>query len=139
VQESILEAHPRAAVQVAIVWADRYPGDDAEAASEAARRLGAGDPRVVHYVEAEDRPVGLAVSAALGWPVEHDEAAWDIYLFWPPGAAWGGAMPAPEHVFYQLGAHADEPGFAQGDDLAAKLRETASGIATEPAALAGAR
>jgi hypothetical protein len=124
VQTSVLEAHPNAKIQVAIIWSDRYPGDDAEEAAEAATRLGAGDPRVVHYVEADERPVGLAVSEALGWPAVHDEAAWDIYLFWPAGVTWEQTLPAPAHVFYQLGAHADEPGFARGDELVAKLRET---------------
>jgi hypothetical protein len=131
VQQSILDAHPRDPIQVAIIWADRYPGDDAEAAAEAAARLGAGDPRVVHFVEADDRPVGLAVSAALGWPMNHDEAAWDIYLFWPAGTAWGDALPAPAQVFYQLGAHADEAGFARGEDLAEKLKATTDEILAE--------
>jgi hypothetical protein len=35
-------------------------------------------------------------------------------------------LPAPERVLYQLGAHADDPGFASGEDLVAKL-ETATG------------
>lgn len=132
-QQQILEAHPGAAIQVAIVWSDRYPSDDREAAADAATRLGAGDPRIVHFVESDDRPVGLAVSAALGWPQTHDEAAWDIYLFWPAGATWGQALPAPEHVFYQLGAHADEPGFARGDELAEKLQATTSEIVSRSA------
>jgi hypothetical protein len=125
VQESVLGSDPNATIQVAIVWSARYPGDDAEAAAEAASRLGHGDRRVRHFVEADDRAVGLAVSAALGWPVTHDEAAWDIYLFWSATASWDDALPPPEKVFYQLGAHADEPGYARGDDLAARLRTAA--------------
>ena len=125
-QQSVLDAHPQAPIQLAIVWSDRYPGDDAEEAAEAAALIGPGDPRVVHFVEADDRPVGLAVSSALGWPAVRDEAAWDIYLFWPAGPVWGEALPAPERVYYQLGAHADDPGFAHGEDLVAKLK-TATG------------
>ncbi len=121
-QQSVLDAHPEAPIQLAIVWSDRYWGDDAEAAAEAARLIGAGDPRVVHFVESDDRPVGVAVSSALGWPAVHDEAAWDIYLFWPSGTEWGAALPAPERVLFQLGAHADDPGFATGEDLVAKLK-----------------
>lgn len=131
-QKSVLDAHPNDPIQLAIIWSDRYPGDDAEEAAEAATLLGDGDPRVVHFVESDDRPVGLAVSSALGWPVVRDEAAWDIYLFWPSGTAWGGALPAPERVYYQLGAHADDPGFAHGEDLVAKLKTATDEIIAAP-------
>ena len=133
-QKSVLDAHPNAAIQLAIVWSDRYPGDDAEEAAEAAALIGAGDPRVVHFVESEDRPVGLAVSSALGWPAVREEAAWDIYLFWPSGTTWGDVLPAPERVYYQLGAHADDPGFAHGEDLVAKLKSATDEILASSAA-----
>ncbi len=133
-QTSVLDAHPNAPIQLAIVWSDRYWGDDEGAAAESAKLIGAGDPRVVHFVEADDRPVGLAASSALGWPAVHDEAAWDIYLFWPSGTAWGQALPAPERVLFQLGVHSDDPRFAHGEDLVARLKTTTDEILANSAA-----
>jgi hypothetical protein len=127
----VLDAHPGAKIQLAIVWSNHVGLDSAAAAADAATRVGAGDPRVVHFVEAEDRPVGLAVNRVLGWPDDREEAAWDIYLFWPPDAAWGEALPKPADALFQLGAHRDEPGFANGDDLVARLREATAAI-TKP-------
>jgi hypothetical protein len=47
-----------------------------------------------------ERLLGFEVSRSLG--IETDRAAWDIYLFYPPGAEWTDAgLPPPAKVIAQ--------------------------------------
>jgi hypothetical protein len=125
VHESIVEAFPEAPIRVMIVWTDRMSADDEAAAKRAVALVGAGDSRVAHFYEG-GRAMGEAVATTLGWPeaTSVTGAAWDIYLFWRPGVRWTGSLPAPQHVFHQLGMRGDDPAFVTGAALAQRLRET---------------
>lgn len=116
VQEGVVEAHPRADIEVAIVWVDVMPLDGARSARKAARIL-SGDPRVHHFHDPEQR-VGRALSKSLKW----EDVAWDIYVLYPKGVQWSGELPKPQGYVHQLSRRSEDGHYCTGGDLTRRLR-----------------
>jgi hypothetical protein len=69
-----------------------------------------------------NQKLGKAIAASLGAPAW---TAWDIYLYYPPGATWtGDAPPRPEAMLAQMaGVVVGSPGtLPSTGELPAKLR-----------------
>jgi hypothetical protein len=81
---------------LAVVWIDRLPSDDEDAAGRARGLL--DDPRVTHFYD-PDQYAGHAWAGVLGL----QDVAWDVYLLFDTRAAWGDTAPAPREWFHQLG------------------------------------
>lgn len=121
-----MEAFPKMDMSLAVVWMDVLPLDGEKAARKTATIL-AKDPRIRHFFDPERR-VGKAVAKTLGW----SGFAWDIYLFYPKGAAWGETPPVPWRFAHQMGSHADDDHFHVGDDLERELRKTMGAAVAGP-------
>jgi hypothetical protein len=131
-------------------------GDNETTAADSARQL---DPDgFALHVHDPQRFVGRAIAAALpfgprgpaarrpfaptgsalGAPARtgdetvggQGEAAWDIYLFYPPGPTWGDGPPEPAAWFHQLGGDpwADAARYRTGDSLRESLRRAAADL-----------
>ena len=96
VRESVLESYPDADLWVGIVWIDMQPSDCARSVDLAARRF--VDGRVEHFHD-PDKRAGRAFAVGL-LPTG---VAWDVYLFYPPGARWEDDPPRPFTWSHQLG------------------------------------
>ena len=131
-QTSVIEAFPAADLGVTVVWTDRWPFDNIGTAEKSASLIGKDDARVRHFYEPH-REVGKAVSRSLGWenPEEDDSAAWDIYLFYPPGVRWESTMPVPASYIHQLG-YRDDAAFRTGKDLVEGLRSGTAALLERP-------
>jgi len=82
VQESVLERIDDDDLAVYVVWEPIFRTDDQRSSRKASTLL--PDPRVTHYwVETQD--VGKMYQPAIGL---EGEAAWDVYLVYPPGIGW---------------------------------------------------
>jgi hypothetical protein len=81
-----------------VVWIPMFDGDELAAADEASSRFrDAAVPQFWDGAKKLGKEVGRSVGAD-GW------TAWDIYLFYPPGAEWTDAgLPAPEAALVQAG------------------------------------
>jgi len=117
VQEGVVKAHPKADLQIAVVWVNVMPFDGMRTARKAARILSV-DPRVRHFHDPEQR-VGAALSKTLKW----EDEAWDIYVLYPKGVQWAAEFPKPQAYVHQLSMRSDDGHFCTGDDLTGKLRK----------------
>jgi hypothetical protein len=72
-----------------VVWIPMLDGDELPAAREASAQLAARD--VPQYWDGAQL-LGKQVAHSVGAP---DWTAWDIYLFYPPGARWTDQGPPP--------------------------------------------
>ena len=104
-------------VIVSIVWIPMLPGDSEDAARAATALI--PDARAHHYFD-PDRRAGSALASRMGG---EGKIAWDMYLFFTPGAIWEDEPPLPMDWVHQLGetAWADPARCHRGDDLAAAL------------------
>jgi hypothetical protein len=109
-------------VVVIVVWLPMLEGDT-EAAAQGAADTILADPRVRHLYDPE-RHAGRAIARHLG--AEQDQVAWDIYLFYEPGAEWREAPPTPAAWMHQLtnSRWADPAHYHSGQDLVEELEET---------------
>lgn len=82
-----------------VVWGPMLGDETAEHADTATAFL--NDPRVGHFWTPE-HTLATALSDSVGLPA--DEPAWDVFLLYPPGAAWGDKPPKPAVVM-----HVDRP------------------------------
>ena len=80
------------ALRVYIVWIQILPGDSGDAAARSAAELLPDDPRVTSYWDA-DQALGVDLGKTLAIPAQSlpSAVAWDVYLVYPPGVAWGSA------------------------------------------------
>ena len=98
-QQHLLDDHPRAELRVYAIWFNMYPGD--------ARSKWPGhlltDSRVVHYWDRE-RVVGTRYLSHLPALLERraaatmaptDDALWDAFFVYEPGATWQEPVPVP--------------------------------------------
>jgi hypothetical protein len=109
VRNGVLEGHPQAGLHAAIVWISMMDSDVLEAA------------RVANFFDPEQIS-GKAVAGSLGNP---DEVAWDMYLFYKPGALWQDEPPAPLAWMHQLSdSWADPARLHLDEDLANELHKT---------------
>jgi hypothetical protein len=82
---------------VIVAWIPMLDSDDRDAA--VAMTSVYADRSIPQFWDGEQL-LGLEVSRSMG--IEVDRAAWDIYLFYPPGAEWTDAgMPPPAKVIAQ--------------------------------------
>jgi hypothetical protein len=103
-------------------------GSDNEGAAKTATSLiGPDDPRVRHFYD-PGRTIGKAVSRSLGWanPDTDWNAAWDIYLFYPPGVKWEDELPPPATMMHQLWGRSD--GYRTGQALVQGLHDATAGL-----------
>lgn len=81
-----------------IVWIPMMDGDELASARTASELF--LDPPLPQFWDGERR-LGKDVSRSLG---VHEWVAWDVYLFYPPGAEWTSAgLPEPEALLAQVG------------------------------------
>ncbi len=94
-------------------------GDTYEAAQKAAGKF--RDKRAKQFYDPQQL-AGRAFAKSLG---HGDRVAWDIYLFYPPGALWEALPPQPEAFMHQLrDSWADQHRLFEDAQLRAKLTET---------------
>lgn len=90
-----LSVFPRAPVSVHILWLLMLPDDSVTAATAMAEDI--PDRRVRHYWEGEGWPVSAAVRPVLNLgPLDTAYSAWDVYLWYLPGAKWMSHPPRPK-------------------------------------------
>jgi hypothetical protein len=113
VQEAIVDGYPHADISVSIVWINMLPLDSRAMAHVRAQTM--QDPRTRHFSDPRKR-VGRAIAQSLGG---RNKVAWDIYLFYAPGAEWEDGPPAPAWWAHQLtgSSWADAAHYHHGDDL----------------------
>lgn len=96
VRASILDNANAKGLKVIAVWIPMLDNDERPAAQDASATLAA----VPQFWDGE-KLLGKEVARSLGVP---EQTAWDIYLFYPPGAEWTDAgMPLPEAALAQAG------------------------------------
>ncbi|MFT5050883.1 MAG: hypothetical protein ACI8QZ_002289 [Chlamydiales bacterium] len=120
VRESVLESYPDADLWVGVVWVDMQPGDCGRSVALAARRF--VDERVQHFHDPSKR-AGRAFAVGL-LPTG---VAWDVYLFYPPGARWIDDPPQPLTWSHQLG-RIDPEHFHPREVLFQKLHEATAAV-----------
>jgi hypothetical protein len=124
----MLAAHT-AGLAPAVVWLPMLAGDaGADVDPAAALVPGAPGARVTHFHDPE-RLVGEAIARSLGGD---GQVAWDIYLFYGPGASWDGETPPTPHDWrHQLSTQcpwADPSRFSWGEQLPPALLEAAGTV-----------
>jgi hypothetical protein len=119
VQYGVLKKFPHADMDLLVIWIPMMSGDTYDAAQKAAKKF--KDKRVKQFYDAQQL-AGRAIAKSLG----HDNrVAWDIYLFYPPGAQWQDLPPQPEAFMHQLrDSWADQHRLFEDDLLMAQLAET---------------
>ena len=81
-----------------VVWIPMLDGDELPAAEKASEQF--TDVGAPQFWDSEQM-LGKEVARSLGAP---DWTAWDIYLFYPPGAEWTDqGLPPPEAALAQAG------------------------------------
>ena len=121
VQESVLERIDDDDLAVYVVWEPIFRTDDQRSSRKASTLL--PDPRVTHYwVETQD--VGKMYQPAIGL---EGEAAWDVYLVYPPGIGWADTIPpVPAHLMHQLRGRLPEARLLDGPQLASEIARVLS-------------
>ena len=118
--DAIIKKFSGAHICVGIIWMNVLPEDSKEAAQDAAGKL--SSPFVTHFYDPH-KLSGKAIAESIGWD---DTLAWDIYLFYKAGVAWGQRAPVPVAYLHQLSKNRTDPEhFYKGEDLVKKLSETA--------------
>ncbi len=118
-QNGILKRFPHADLGLLVIWISMMSGDTCEAAQTAAGKF--ADKRVKQFYDPRQL-AGRAFAKSLG---HDDRVAWDIYLFYPPGAQWRDLPPQPEEFMHQLrDGWADQRRLFEDERLRAKLTET---------------
>ena len=95
-QKGILDAFPRAGLDVLVVWISMMSTDTFEASQKAIKKF--KDGRVMQFFDPQ-RQAGRAFAESLGCS---GKVAWDMYLFYPPGAEWRELPPPPVIFMHQL-------------------------------------
>lgn len=84
------------AVSASLVWVRVLEGDHEQAARAAAQQL--GHPLLSQFYDPQQR-AARQMAARLGGAGHY---AWDLYLVFAPGAAWGEQPPQPVDWAHQL-------------------------------------
>ena len=121
IRESVLEAYPDAELSITIVWVDMLSADGEAAVTKAAEVF--DDARVRQFYDETRRS-----STAFATDVLYADGgpAWDIYLYYEPGAIWDEFPPKPAEWYHQLsGTKRGDPAlFRPGQELVNQLRES---------------
>jgi hypothetical protein len=76
------------------------------------------DLRISHFYDT-NKTIGKTIAESVGWA---GNIAWDIYLFYAPGAEWIDAPPRPDYWMHQLSdAWAKNEHYRTGTDLQNEL------------------
>ncbi len=129
VNESVVNAYPRADVSIFIVWIDILATDDYAAAQRMAGIF--NDPRVRQFHD-PNRLVGDAFAKGL----LDEPPAWDMYLLYAasPQQLWVDYPPKPADWMHQLGAPDVDPTRRRlGHELVVGLYDAMSSLGFEPA------
>lgn len=111
-------ASPHTNLLVSLVWIDMLALDGRFTAGLAARRM--QDPRVRQFHD-PGKWAGRALAESLGGP---GKVAWDVYLFYAPGAVWGDSPPLPVRWTHQLSdSWADPAHYRHGASLVEELAQ----------------
>lgn len=90
--------------------------DTLDAAMPSVKSL--NDSRIQHFYD-NNQALGKTIAASVGWT---GKVAWDIYLFYAPGAEWTVAPPKPDCWMHQLSdAWAKNEHYRTGKDLQDEL------------------
>ncbi len=81
-----------------IVWIQMLPEDSLEAALPSIQSM--QDERIQHFIDPQQQS-GRVVATSLDWD---GQIAWDIYLFYGRGHAWGKLPPKPSFWMHQMSA-----------------------------------
>jgi len=124
VQTAVLEAYTADNLRALVVWVPVLSSDSVESAGAVAHLI--SDPRALHFYDAR-RAVATAIATSVGG---RGVAAYDTYLFYPPGSRWTASPPLPVWWVHQLGpsAWADPSRFRWADALTSALRTAVSDL-----------
>ena len=112
----IFEKYPSADISASIVWINMLPEDSLEAAAPSINVL--NDKRCRHFYD-PNQIVGKSIAELVGWS---SQVAWDIYLFFEPGAVWQDTPPEPRYWMHQLKDQwADAENYYTGNELEIEL------------------
>lgn len=100
-----------------VIWEPILRTDDARSARKATMLV--PDPRARHYW-VDTQALAEIFQPALGLTTE---PAWDVYLVYPPGAAWNDEPPKPEFFMHQLVGRLPEERHLDGAALAQQIRK----------------
>lgn len=89
-----------------VVWLPVLENDDEVAAGGSADAI-AGRSRTYQYWD-DGRVVSSAAHSVLDFDSRRRRIAWDLYLFFRPGARWASPLPIPDRWLHQLEI-ADQP------------------------------
>jgi hypothetical protein len=81
-------------MHVIVAWIPMLGGDDRAAGEAASVQF----PAAAQFWDGEKK-LGAEVAHSIG---ADDWTAWDIYLFYPPGARWDDHLPAPAAALAQV-------------------------------------
>jgi hypothetical protein len=97
VRQTIIDNPKTKALTTFVVWIPMLDGDELPGAAEASKRF--SDLPIPQFWDGA-QILGKEVGRSIGAPTR---TAWDIYLFYSPGAEWTDqGLPAPEHVLAQV-------------------------------------
>jgi hypothetical protein len=116
-QSSVLATIDDPSLRAYVAWVPILPADTEEAARQSASLV--SDGRALHFWDAR-KQLPAAFAPVLGLPKAWP--AWDVYLAYPPGAAWDRTPPAPAFWHHQLGDTIDAP-VLNGEKFAAAVGE----------------
>jgi hypothetical protein len=117
VQDNVVHEIMSRNLAVYVVWEPILRPDDERSSRKATTFF--PDERVKNYW-ANTQEVGKLFQA----PIDlRSEPAWDVYLVYPPGVAWNGAIPPkPRFFMHQLGGRLPDDLLLDGERLASELR-----------------
>jgi len=118
-RQQVMEAFPNADLDVSIVWMDMLPTDDRQEAETSSQII--QGPNVQQFYDT-DAVSGETFARVLGCPPSGP--AWDVYLFYEPGATWADAPPAPMRWMHQMDNLASHQNHFTGKALSEAFRRT---------------
>lgn len=118
-QENVFQEISSEKLQAYAVWEPILRTDDERSSRKATTLF--PDPRVRNYW-VKTQEVGVAFQPTIGLTTE---PAWDVYLLYPPGVTWEGAVP-PEPTFFmhQLSGRLPHGQRLDGPKLAEAIRQS---------------
>ncbi len=114
--ENVFVKFLREDISGSIVWIPILDDDTFDAAVTSVKLL--NDDRIRHFYDG-NKAVGKTIADSVGW---EGNVAWDIYLFYAPGAEWTDAPPKSNYWMHQLSdAWAKNDHYKTGNDLKNEL------------------
>ena len=114
----LIDARSDLSIDVLVVWIPVLSSDDLKAARSDAELF--SGTRVRQFWDAK-RSLGIDIASSVS--VEPSPIAWDIYLFYDPGALFGHRAPTPLEWVHQL--YGAAPGRYRGGRIDSGLKDLA--------------